>query len=227
MRDPQTINIDPTGPVPAPDRIGRVVLDETKGNLALSAFAAFIFSAAVAVSLLYWSAYFDTGHVPPVTNTVIAAILKFGFLALPALPFLFGELLFPPRVSISYTGVSLRRRAITRTMRWGDLTEVSLQQRIIRDRYGGVTSRTYCLLIGGGRRLILAPIFGVSPAALASYIQSRGQSNAGGTIALTQIPSPVMPPHVRVQLAVLGILGAFAIVLVMAAFGIIRHSAAH
>ncbi len=226
-QDTQTINTDPAGPVPAPDRIGRVLLDETKGNLALSAFAAFICSAAVLVSLLYWSTYFDTGHVPPLANPVIATIIKCGFLAIPALPFLFGELLSPPRVSIDYAGVSLRRRGITKTMRWGDLTEVSLQQRIIRDRYGGVTSRTYCLLTGGGRRLILAPIFGVSPAALAAYLQSRGQSNTSETIALTQIPSPVMPPHVRVQLAVLGILGAFAIVLVLTAYGIIRHSTAH
>lgn len=227
IRDSQAINTDPTGPVPQADSIGRVVLDETKGNIARSAFAAFICSAASLVSLLYWSVYFDTGHAPPLANPAAAAIIKCGFLAIPALPFLFGALLSPPRVSISYAGVSLRRRGITRTIRWGDLTEVSLQQRITRDRYGNVTIRTCCLLIGGGARLVLEPIFGVSPAALASYIHTRGQSNTGGTIALTQLPSPVTPPHVRVQLSVLGILGVFAIILVMTAFGIMRHSAAH
>jgi len=224
MRESQAINTDPDGPVPPVDSLGRVVLVEAKSNIALSAMAAFLLSAAMLVSMLYWLEYFETGSFPPVQNAVLAVILKCGAVAVLALPSRFAELLSPPRVSINYAGVSLRRGGITQTIGWGDLTEVSLQLRTIRDRYGGVTNRTRCLVIGGGERLILEPIFGVSPAALASYIQTRGENSAGTSIALTQTPTPVMPPHVRVQLVVLGILGGLALAMVALACNVLRNS---
>jgi hypothetical protein len=228
IREAKATNTDPDGPVPPADNIGRVVLNEAKSTIALSAFAAFLLSAATLVSMLYWLEYFETGNLPPVPNDVLAVILKCGAVAVLALPSRFAELLSPPRVIINYAGVSLRRRGITQTIGWGDLNEVSLQLRTIRDRYGGVTNRTRCLVIGGGggggERLILEPIFGVSPAALASYIQTRGQTSAGTTIALTQTPTPVMPPHVRVQLLVLGILGGLALAMVALACNVLRHA---
>jgi len=228
MRESQAVNIDPTGPMPPPDGSGTVVLNETQANIVLSAFAAFLVSAAALVSLLYWAESFANGSVPPAGDPVFAIIVKFGFLAIPALPFLFGELLSPPRLRIADAGVSLRRRGVTKTIGWSDLTEVNLQERTIRDRYGEVKSHTYCRVLGGGARLIVAPIFGVNPAGLAAYLQARGQSQTGGSIAVTQTPSTALPQHVRVQLSMLGILAAFAVVLLMlAAYGVVPPSPAH
>jgi hypothetical protein len=190
-REVQTVSIDPTGPVPPPEASGRLILNETNSNFAVSAVAAFIFSAVSLVSLLYWVIYFEAGHFPRLANPVFTAIIKFGFLLLP---FLFGELLSPPRITINDAGISLRQRTGSKTIPWSDMVEINLQERVIRDRYGGVTSRTYCRVIGArGARLILDPIFGVSPAALAAYLQTRGQAQTSGTIPITQTPSPVMP----------------------------------
>jgi hypothetical protein len=224
MRESQATNTDPDGPVPPADSTGRVVLNEARSNIALSAMAAFLLSAAMLVSMLYWLEYFETGNFPPVQNAVLAVLLKCGAVAVLALPSRFAELLSPPRVSINYAGVSLRHGGITQTIGWSDLTEVSLQLRTRRDRYGDITNHTRCLVIGGGERLVLEPIFGVSPAALASYIQTRGQATAGTSIALTQTPTPIMPPHVRVQLMVLGILGGLALALVALACNVLRHT---
>jgi len=227
IREAKATNTDPDGPVPPADNIGRVVLNEAKSTIALSAFAAFLLSAATLVSMLYWLEYFETGNLPPVPNDVLAVILKCGAVAVLALPSRFAELLSPPRVIINYAGVSLRRRGITQTIGWGDLNEVSLQLRTIRDRYGGVTNHNDCLVIGGEERLVLEPIFGVSPTALASYIQTRGQTSAGTSIALTHTPTPVMPPHVRVQLLVLGILGGLSLAMVAIACNVLRHGTTH
>ncbi len=226
-REVQTVSIDPTGPMPPPDGSGRLILNETNGNFVFSAVAAFIFSAVALVSLLYWVIYFEAGHFTRLANPVFTAIIKFGFLLLPFLPFLFGELLSPPRITVNDAGITLRQRGVSKTIPWGDVVEINLQERVIRDRYGGVTSRTYCRVIGArGARLILDPIFGVSPAALAAYLQTRGQAQTSGSIPVTQTPSPVMPQHVRVQLTMLGILAAFAVAIVLAAYGIMRHSPA-
>jgi hypothetical protein len=225
-RDDQTVSIDPTGPVPPPDGQGRLILNEADSHFALAAFAAFIFSAVSLVSLLYWVIYLESGHTPDLTNPVCTAILRFGFLALPVMPFLFCELLSPPRLSITNAGVILRQRMGSKAIAWDDMVEINLQQSHIRSRHGK-TSRTLCRLIGtNGARLTLEPIFGVSPAALANYLQTRGLAQMGATLPITQTPNPTMPQHVRVQLTMLGILAAFAVMVVLAAYGVMRHAPA-
>jgi hypothetical protein len=226
LREVQAVNIDPAGPVPEPDGNGQVILNEAKSNPVLAGFVTFLFAAAGLVSLVYWVITYESGQFPAVTNASFVTVLKGGVIALPFLPFLFSELLSPPRLSITDTGVALRRRTGSKIMFWTELAEVNLQERVTRDRYGGTTIRTDCRLFGGGKKLVVPPIFGVSPVLLAAYLQTRGEALAGGRISVTQSPPPALPAHVRVQLAVLGILAGFAIVIVLAAYGIMQHSPA-
>ena len=104
-----TVNVDPTCPVPPPDGHGQVVLNESESHFILATLATFLLSATALVSVLYWADYAATGYFPPVVNPDVTLIIQLGFLALPGLPFLFGELLLPPCLRITDEGVSLRR----------------------------------------------------------------------------------------------------------------------
>jgi hypothetical protein len=218
------INVDPTGPLPPPDGNGRVVLHAIAGNFILTGCATFLLSAASLVSLLYWLNYFETGHFPALASQDLALTLKFGFLAISGLPFLFAELLSPPCVTITNSGVSLRHRGSTKAVFWTKLTEINLQERTSRNRYGDLTGRTYCRVTGHGERLMLAPVFGVSPAGLAAYLQARAQSQTGGSIAVTQTPRLTMTPLAKLQLLLLGIMGTFALAAMLLTYGVVRNN---
>jgi hypothetical protein len=226
LREVQAVNIDPTGPVPPPDDEGRVVLNDTGSKPLVTGAVTFLWSAVALVSLLYWVITLESGRAPLIPNAVGGALLKFGVLALPALPFLFGALLSPPRLTLYAGGVRLRGPAGSTIMFWEELAEINLQERRARDRFGGFILRTDCRLFGGRKKLVIAPIFGVSPVQLAAYLQSRGQELGGGRVTVTQSPRPALPVQARVQLAVLAILALFAVALVLVAFAVMRHGPA-
>lgn len=179
-------NIDPEDPVPAPNARGEVVLLETAGNYLGEVLVAFFTAAPVLFSALYWGEDLAHGSVPALTNAHFILAAKLGFLLLPAFFLVLGDVIMPPRLSITARGIALRRRGFTKVLRWADVIEIKLQLVTTAQPRGGTISKTVCHIIGRNWHLLFGPVFGVNPRALGRYLQTRGQTETGASIALSQ-----------------------------------------
>jgi hypothetical protein len=218
------MNIDPQSPVPQANPNGDLVLNETKANYITEAFGAFLSLGAAIFSIMYWAIYYQRGIAPQIADKDLSSLAVLGFVALPFVPFLLTDLILPPRLVVSESGIALRRRGLTHKISWPELKEIKLQLQTTYTRRGSF-SKTISYAFGRGRRLVWPPVFGVNPSLLADYVCTRGAREAGVNVAVTQ--GSGVSPFMRVQYAVLGIvllIGVIGLLIIWLSLGVVEDN---
>ena len=224
-------NVDPKGPVPDPNARGEVVLVETRANYLGEVVIAFLVVCPVLFSAIYWGEDWSHGNALAFTNTNFILISKLGFLMLPALFLVLGDIVAPPRLCITDSGIALRQGGFTKTLQWGDLIEIKLQVVTMSQPRGGTFSSTFCHIIGRSQHFRLGSAFGVEPTLLARYLQTRGLSETGASISLNQttgaVEYPRSPYVIMLRLViVLGCGSLFVLIYTLLLVGILQSNQA-
>lgn len=215
-------NLDPTGPLPPANPNGQLDLAETNTSFFIDIMYAFPILAIAILSSMYWASYFAHGQFPVVTDKDLNIIGRFGVLALPAIPYFLGRLLFPPKLVLTADAIQYSERWSKKAIPWTQVSDIALQTVISRNRYSS-TSQTLTMVAGGQQKLKFRPVFGVAPATLVSYIQRQAES-AGCVVNVRQAAPTDFNPMLWIMLAVLAVVLVISVPVIILAYLVINNN---